>query len=175
VLITYSGFVRNVAGPWFEFLRPIPPIAWIPVAILWFGLGSFSASFVVFVGAFFPMNLAVCRGIASVTPLHLQAARCLGAGRRLLLTDIVFPAALPQLMTGIRISTGIAWSSVIAAEMIGVRDGLGYSLQLSRTVLDVESVFVNVAAIGLIGWLTSTGLARLERHCPPHGTEGAAA
>jgi len=162
VLGIFPGAGRHVA-PWLDVLRPIPPIAWIPVAILWFGLGNTSAVFIVFVGAFFPIFLNTHAGICAVSQGQVNAARCLGAGRLLILSDILFPAALPQLLTGLRVGVGIAWTSVIAAEMVGAHTGLGYAIQLNRTMLETEAVIVHMATIGVIGWIMSDLVNRLER------------
>jgi NitT/TauT family transport system permease protein/sulfonate transport system permease protein len=149
--------------PLLDMLRPIPPIAWIPIAIMWFGLGNHSAVFIVAVGAFFPIFLNTYSGIRSISQAHLNAALCLGAGARLIMTDILLPAALPRILTGLRVGVGIAWTSVIAAEMVGTREGLGYAIQLNRTMLEMESVVVNMIVIGLIGWVMNKGVGQLER------------
>jgi ABC-type nitrate/sulfonate/bicarbonate transport system permease component len=162
VLGVFPGAGRRLM-PLLDVLRPIPPIAWIPIAILWFGLGNTSAVFIVTVGAFFPLFLNTYGGIVAVSQAQVNAARCLGAGPRLIITDILFPAALPQLMTGLHVGVGIAWTSVIAAEMVGARAGLGYAIQLNRTMLETEAVMVNMVTIGVIGWMMNRLVSRLER------------
>lgn len=162
-----SSLLFSQAGrfftPFVDLLRPIPPIAWIPLAILWFGLGDQSAVFIVFIGAFFPIALNSAAGIGNVSKVHIDAARCLGAKRRLIVTDVLLPAAAPQVLVGLRLGLANAWTSVIAAEMVGARNGLGYAIQLNRTMLEMEAVMVNMAVIGLIGWTMNWGVRQLER------------
>lgn len=147
-----------------DLLRPIPPIAWIPIAILWFGLGNRSAIFIVSVGAFFPIFVNTYAGIRSVNQAHINAARCLGARQWLMITEILIPAASPTILTGLRIGAGIAWTSVIAAEMVGTHEGLGYAIQLNRTMLQTEAVIVGMLTIGIIGWGMNVVLAGIERY-----------
>jgi NitT/TauT family transport system permease protein/sulfonate transport system permease protein len=154
-----------------EVLRPIPPIAWIPLAVLWFGIGHAAAVFIVALGAFFPIFLNAFEGVQRVRVAVIHAARCLGARRRLLLTDVLLPAALPQILTGLRIGLGIAWTSVIAAELVGAQSGLGYMIQLNRILLQTENVLAGMLAIGLIG-LAMNGLSyRLEARLTPWAGE----
>lgn len=163
VLIGFFPTVSQRIAPLLDLLRPIPPIAWIPLAILWFGLGAPSAVFIVTVGAFFPICLSTYRGIQSISQGHINAARCLGAGTGLIITDVLIPAAMPQILIGLRVGMGIAWTSVIAAEMVGVHNGLGYAIQLNRTMLETEAVMVNMIVIGIIGWSMNEGVGWLER------------
>lgn len=159
---TFSLLGRSVESL-LELIRPIPPIAWIPLAILWFGLGNGSAVFIVTMGAFFPIFVNTLTGIRSVKQAHVDAARSLGANTRLLVTGILVPSALPHMMTGMRIGVGMAWMSVIAAEMIGSREGLGYAIQLNRTMLETEAVMVNMIVIGIVGWVMNGVVVRLDR------------
>ena len=163
ILGLFPAVARRVS-PLFDILRPIPPIAWIPIAILWFGLGNPSAYFIVFIGAFFPILMNAHAGIVSVSQTPIDAARCLGARRLLLITDVLVPSALPIIMTGLRVGIGIAWTSVIAAEMVGAQSGLGYMIQLNRTMLETEKVVVGMLTIGGIGWCMNW-LALQAEHC----------
>ena len=146
-----------------ELLRPIPPIAWIPLAILWFGIGDPPSYFIVTIGAFFPIFVNAFNGIRSVHPSHVLAAKCLGADRKLLLTNVLLPAALPSIMTGLRVGLGIAWTSVIAAELVGAQSGLGYMIQLNRILLHTDKIVVGMISIGVIGSLMNHGMLALER------------
>jgi len=134
-----------------ELLRPIPPIAWIPLAILWFGIGNSSAIFIVAMGAFFPIFLNTFEAVSNVRVAFIKTACCLGANQRLLLTDVLLPAALPEILVGLRIGLGIAWTTLIAAELIGAQSGLGYMIQLNRLTLQMENVIAGMIVIGLIG------------------------
>jgi ABC-type nitrate/sulfonate/bicarbonate transport system permease component len=146
-----------------ELMRPIPPIAWIPLAILWFGIGNGSAYFIVALGAFFPIVTGVYLGLSSVRMSSINAARSLGAGKLLLLTDVLLPAALPTMLGGLRSGLGVAWMSLIAAELVGTQAGLGYRLQLGRIMLNTEEVIAGMLVIGATGLLMGRVLLSAER------------
>ncbi len=150
-------------SPLVELLRPIPPIAWIPLAILWFGIGDQPAYFIVTLGAFFPIFVNSYHGIRQVHPLYIRAAQCMGATRRLLITDVLLPAALPAILTGLRVGIGVAWTSVIAAELVGAQSGLGYMIQTNRILLRTDKIVVGMLAIGVVGLVINQGVTLLER------------
>jgi len=154
-----NGAVRGLV----DLLRPLPPIAWIPLGILWFGIGNGSAVFIVFLGAVFPIFVNTLDGVLNVRRSYLNTAYCLGAGRALVLTDVLFPAAMPQILTGLRLGLGFAWTCVIAAELVGAQSGLGYMIQLNRLVLQMENVLAGMIAIGLIGLGLNKLSSYLER------------
>jgi len=162
-LLGYFSTIGRVVAPILDIFRPIPPIAWIPLAILWFGLGNSSSIFIIALGAFFPIFVNTFAGVTSVSHYYLDTGRCFGASQSLIIYDIILPAALPQVLTGVRIGIGTAWTSVIASEMVGTRDGLGYAIQLSRVMLDTEAVIVNMILIGIIGWLMNALILNLEK------------
>jgi ABC-type nitrate/sulfonate/bicarbonate transport system permease component len=134
-----------------EILRPIPPIAWIPLAILWFGIGDRPAIFIVFLGAFFPIFTATFLGIRGVDRVKIDSARSLGASRWLVVTDVLLPGALPTILLGLRTGLGVGWMSVIAAELIGARSGLGYRVQLDQVLLQSDGIIAGMLTIGLAG------------------------
>ncbi|MCI0620140.1 MAG: ATP-binding cassette domain-containing protein [Acidobacteria bacterium] len=136
-----------------ELLSSIPPIAWTPLAILWFGIGDAPAYFIVFLGAFFPLFTSVYAGITQTEKKLVDAARTLGASRGKIVFGIILPSALPSILTGMKTAVGVGWFNVIAAELIGVRFGLGYKIQLSRTLLFSENVIALMLVIGVIGWV----------------------
>jgi ABC-type nitrate/sulfonate/bicarbonate transport system permease component len=146
-----------------QVLRPIPPIAWVPLAILWCGLGDPSAWFIVFIGAFFPIFTQVAWALAGTPPALLELGESLGASRWLVLTRIRFPAALPGIVAGLRTGLGLAWTSVVAAELVGAQSGLGYRIQMHRLVLETDGVLVGMATIGLCGFLMDGVAGQLER------------
>lgn len=145
-----------------QTLRPIPPIAWVPLAILWFGLGDPSAWFIVFVGAFFPILIQVSWALRSCPEGWLELSRSLGASPWLTLTRVRLPAALPRVATGLRTGLGLAWTSVVAAELVGAQSGLGYLIQTRRMLLDPEGVLVGMVAIGVLGAGMDAVAARVE-------------
>jgi len=153
-----------------ELIRPIPPIAWIPIAVLWFGIGNASAIFIVALGASFPILVSTYDGIANVQTSYINVARCMNAKRLLIVTDVLLPAALPQIISGLRIGLGIAWTSVIAAELVGAQSGLGYMIQLNRILLQTESVIAGMLTIGLIGLLANSLSYRIEEYLLPWTT-----
>ncbi len=150
-----------------ELLRPIPPIAWVPLAILWFGLGDPSAWFIVFLGAFFPIYIQVTLALADCPPHYLELARSLGARPGLVLWRVRLPAAMPQVVAGLRTGLGLAWTSLIAAELVGAQSGLGYRIQMHRLVLETEGVMVGMLCIGLLGAAMALLARGLERWLVP--------
>ena len=139
----------------------------MPLAILWFGLGDHSAWFIVFVGAFFPIYIQVAWALSHCPPEWLELADSLGAGRRLTLLRVRLPAAAPEVVAGLRTGLGLAWTSVIAAELVGAQSGLGYRIQMHRLVLETEGVIVGMLTIGLLGYGMSLLARGLERRLLP--------
>lgn len=139
----------------FELLRPVPPIAWTPVAILLFGIGWAPAVAIVALSAFFPMWLSLLKGIDGVKKEHLIAANCLGASRMVLFTDVLVPSILPYFAHGVRLAVGFGWFSVIAAEMVGASSGLGHALQSTSLNLEMSKTYGYLLVIGLIGVASS--------------------
>jgi len=134
-----------------ELLRPIPPLAWIPLSILWFGVGDTQNQFIIFLGIFFPILLNTITGVRGVEPNLVRAARCLGGGEGAVLRRVVLRAALPQIITGIRIGLGVGWMALVAAELVGASSGLGFMINDARTLLRTDIVMVGMIAIGLVG------------------------
>jgi ABC-type nitrate/sulfonate/bicarbonate transport system permease component len=147
-----------------ELIRPIPPIAWTPVAILAFGIGNAPAVAIVCVGAFFPIWLGLQQGLREVRTQHVLAARSFGAGRRLLLTDVVVPSVLPYALHGLRVGLGIGWFCVVAAEMMGAHSGLGYGVQLFSLNLELGRTYAYLVAIGVLGAAMNALMRTAERH-----------
>lgn len=155
----FSDLVRPVV----EVIRPIPPLAWVPIAILWFGLGDASAYFLVFLGCVFPAFFGAYTAVRAIDRNQLNAALCLGAGRWLLLRDVLIPASLPIVMPNMRLALGIGWMCVVTAELIAAQTGLGYLIQQSRMVFQIQNVVAGMATIGFVGFLMSNVLERIER------------
>jgi NitT/TauT family transport system permease protein len=156
--------LNQVVNPVMQFLRPISPIAWIPVAIVFFGIGDRPAVFLVFLSAFFPILVACVSGVSSVPPILRRAGRNFGLSSAQILTRVVFPAALPQILIGLRIALGISWLVVVAAEMIAVDSGLGYLVIDSRNSgKRYDLVVAAMLMIGLIGLILDYAVRRLEK------------
>jgi NitT/TauT family transport system permease protein len=150
--------------PLLELARPISPLAWIPLAILWLGVGDLSAVFIIFVGAFLPLVLAARSASRSVPDIHLRAGRNFGLSPAALAWRIVLPAALPQLLAALRLALGIAWLVVVAAEMIAVNSGLGFLIVDARNAGDrYDLVVAGMVLIGAVGITLDALLRRLER------------
>ena len=155
---------NQVLNPVLQILRPISPIAWIPIAIVLFGIGDHAAIFLVFLGAFFPIVVACVSGVSNVPSIFRRAGRNFGLSPAQLLARVVFPAALPQILIGLRIALGIAWLVVVAAEMIAVDSGLGYLVIDSRNSgKRYDLVVAAMLLIGLIGLALDIGFRRLEK------------
>jgi NitT/TauT family transport system permease protein len=156
--------LNQVLNPTLQILRPISPIAWIPVAIIFFGIGDRAAVFLIFLGAIFPILVACISGVSNVPAIYRRAGRNFGLSSTQLVTRIIFPAALPQILIGLRLALGIAWLVVVAAEMIAVDSGLGYLVIDSRNAgKRYDLVVAAMLVIGLIGLALDYGFRRLEK------------
>ena len=148
-------------NPIFQILRPISPIAWIPIAILWFGVGDLSPIFLIFISSVFPMIVQTTAGVHTIERRYLRAAQNFGVSRYTLFRRVIIPAVLPQIIVGMRVGLGVAWLVVVAAEMIALRSGLGYLIIDSRNAGNrYDLVIAGMAIIGLIG-LSLDGVMRL--------------
>jgi len=155
---------NQVVNPALQLLRPISPIAWIPLAIIFFGVGDAPAIFLVFLGAFFPIAVSCTAGVSNVPQIYRRAGRNFGLSNLDLLRKIVFPAALPQILIGLRIALGVAWLVVVAGEMIAVDSGLGYLVIDSRNSgKRYDLVVAAMLVIGAIGLLLDLAFRRLEK------------
>jgi NitT/TauT family transport system permease protein len=160
----WMGWVRGAyqtLNPIFQILRPISPIAWIPIAILWFGVGDASPIYLIFISSVFPMVVQTTVGVHTIEKRYLRAAENFGVSRPTLFRQVVIPAVLPQVIVGMRIGLGVAWLVVVAAEMIALRSGLGYMIMDSRNAGNrYDLVIAGMIIIGLIG-LSLDGIMRL--------------
>ena len=154
----------NLVRPLVELLRPIPPLAWIPMAIVWFGLGEPSKVFVIFLGAFFPVLTNTWKGMANIDATLLRAGQTMGLTGPALLLQVAIPATLPDIATGLRIGWGLAFGVLVAAELIAAESGLGYMIMNARQLGEVEVIILGILVIGaanlLTDWLLASLLAR---------------
>jgi len=161
------GMVRigeMAANPILQILRPISPLAWIPIAILWFGVGDVSAIFLIFLAALLPMTVATMNAVHNIDPVHLAAARNFGIPLRARMRNVLIPAILPQLIVAMRIALGVAWLVVVAAEMIAVNSGLGFLIVDARNAGNrYDLVVAGMVLIGLVGIVLDLLMRRLER------------
>jgi NitT/TauT family transport system permease protein len=159
-------FVRafQAFNPIIQVMRPISPIAWIPVAILWFGVSDLAPIFLIFLASLFPIMTATMSAVQNIQLVYLRAARNFGLNRWRLFTRVIFPAALPQIITGVRLALGVAWLVVVAAEMIAVNSGLGYLIIDARNAgMRYDLVVAGMVLIGLIGLALDFWMRSLER------------
>ena len=161
------GWFRPAAiafNPMIQIFRPISPIAWIPVAILWFGVSDAAPVFLIFLASVFPITVSSMAAVQNMQPVYVRAARNFGLNNSQLFRKVIFPACLPQILTGLRIALGIAWLVVVAAEMIAVNSGLGYLIIDARNAgKRYDLVVAGMVMIGLIGLALDVAVRRLER------------
>jgi NitT/TauT family transport system permease protein/sulfonate transport system permease protein len=158
-----GAFLENII----EFIRPIPPIAWIPLSILWFGIGEASAYFIIFLAAFFPIFVNSYSAANSINTIHINVARSLKVKWPLFIKHILWPSALPQVITGVRVGLGFAWMAVIASEMVAAQSGLGYMIQVNRLLLESDRVVAGMVVIGLIGYFMNQIALKIGKTLTP--------
>jgi NitT/TauT family transport system permease protein len=151
-------------NPLIQIFRPISPLAWIPIAILWFGVGDLSAIFLIFLGCFFPLLLTAINAVKGIPSVYINAGRNFGMGSAALVYRVLYPAVAPQLIIGLRITLGIAWLVVVAAEMIAVDSGLGFLIVDARNAGNrYDLVVAGMVIIGTIGLLLDASIRSLEK------------
>ncbi len=158
----YPVFAAAVT-PIFAFIRPIPSIAFIPLVILWFGIGEFSKVVLIFNAAFLYIVLNCAAGVRSVPRDLIRAGQSLGLSRRQLFRDVIFPASLPHVLTGIKMGLVVSWTVVVAAELVAAQQGLGYMIMDAATYFRIPDLYIGIAVIGLIGFGLEMVQARIER------------
>ena len=156
-----SARAREALLPTVNFFRSLSPLAWIPFAVLWFGIGDPSVIFLIFMAAFFPIVLSTVAAVASIPSVYFRVARDLGLEGPALLRDVTLPAIAPQVITALRVTAGLSWLVVVAAEMIAGTDGLGFAVWDARNGLRIDLLGAAMVAIGLIGVVVDRMLLRL--------------
>lgn len=164
ILLGWFPLASRAANPIVQMMRPISPLAWMPLAVIWFGVSEVAPIFLIFLGAFFPVVVSGMNAVRNVPRVYLLAGSNFGLSSGAMLRRVVFPAMLPRVLTGLRIALGIAWLVVVAAEMIAVDSGLGYLIIDSRNAgKRYDLVVAGMLIIGLIGLGLDTVLRRVER------------
>jgi sulfonate transport system permease protein len=162
-----NPFIDAIVGPVFNLLKPMPPIAWISLAILWFGIGEQSKVFLILIGALIPCVINSYNGIRLVDPGLYDVVRMLGGTKRDEAFQVMFPASFPSIFAGIQLALSMAWTCVVAAELIASRSGMGFIIIMGMNISSSDQIFGGIVVIGLVGWLLSVLLAQLERWlCP---------
>jgi ABC-type nitrate/sulfonate/bicarbonate transport system permease component len=163
----WSPRFRAAVDPLLEFVRPIPPLAWIPLSILWFGIGDMQIVYIIFLAAFFPVVLNAMAGARDVDTYLLRAGLSLGASRRDVFRTVVLPAALPQIFTGMRIGLGIGWMALVAGELVAAPSGLGYMINNARTLFRSDYILLGMVLIGALGLVLDFVMRKLARLAMP--------
>jgi ABC-type nitrate/sulfonate/bicarbonate transport system permease component len=164
LLMGSSQRLERIINPFVELLRPISPLAWIPMAILWFGIGESGKIFVVFIGTFFPILLSTIAGVKEVDPVLLHAGQVFGCTSRVkLFRRVVVPASMPSVVVGLRVAFGTGWAAIIAAELVAAHTGLGFLIANGMDILRADLVLVGMIAIGILGFLFDAFFRSLQR------------
>jgi ABC-type nitrate/sulfonate/bicarbonate transport system permease component len=158
----------DLVDPVVELLRPIPPPAWIPLGILWFGIGNAQNMFVLALGVFFPTVLNTIAGVRSVDRTLVWAVLTLGGKRSDVIREIVIPAAMPLVITGLRIGLAVGWGALVAAELLAARSGLGFLIQSSRFAFDTPRMMTGMLAIGIIGFTMDALMRAVQNRAMRH-------
>ncbi|ROM16834.1 taurine ABC transporter permease [Pseudomonas protegens] len=170
IAIGANRIARGVLDPLIEFYRPIPPLAYLPLIVIWCGIGELSKVLLIYLAIFAPIAIATATGVRTVDPAKLRAAQSLGATRAQLIRHVILPSALPDILTGVRIGLGVGWSTLVAAELIAATSGLGFMVQSAAQFLVTDVVVLGILVIALIAFAMEMGLRALQRKLVPwHG------
>lgn len=165
-----SPTVRGILDPVIELYRPVPPLAYLPLMVIWFGIGETSKILLIYLAIFAPVAMSALAGVKSAQQVRIRAAQSLGASRAQVLWFVILPGALPEILTGLRIGLGVGWSTLVAAELIAATRGLGFMVQSSGEFLATDVVLAGIAVIAIIAFLLELGLRALQRRLTPwHG------
>ncbi|MCE5978364.1 taurine ABC transporter permease TauC [Pseudomonas sp. JR33AA] len=170
IAIGYNRVARGILDPLIEFYRPIPPLAYLPLIVIWCGIGELSKVLLIYLAIFAPIAIATATGVRTVDPAKLRAAQSLGATKAQLIRHVILPSALPDILTGIRIGLGVGWSTLVAAELIAATSGLGFMVQSAAQFLVTDVVVLGILLIALIAFALEMSLRALQRKLVPwHG------
>ncbi|MEQ0583942.1 taurine ABC transporter permease TauC [Pantoea dispersa] len=166
-----SPAVRGLLDPLIELYRPVPPLAYLPLIVIWFGIGETSKILLIYLAIFAPVTLSTLAGVKNTQQVRIRAAQALGATRGQLLRFVILPGALPEILTGLRIGLGVGWSTLVAAELIAATRGLGFMVQSAGEFLATDVVLAGIAVIALIAFSLELGLRALQRRLTPWNGE----
>ena len=170
IAIGHNRIARGILDPLIEFYRPIPPLAYLPLIVIWCGIGELSKVLLIYLAIFAPIAIATATGVRNVDSAKLRAAQSLGASRAQLVRHVILPGALPDILTGVRIGLGVGWSTLVAAELIAATSGLGFMVQSAAQFLVTDVVVLGILVIALIAFALEMGLRALQRKLVPwHG------
>ncbi|MDI6870180.1 MAG: ABC transporter permease [Bacillota bacterium] len=166
ILMGWNKRVEAAVDPLFELFRPIPPIAWIPLVILWLGIGETPKIFLIWIGAFIPLVINSYTGVKQTPEILLRAARTMGAKDKDLLLEVAIPSSVPYLLAGLRVALGNCWAILVASELVAAQSGLGYMMNIARRYLDTTGVITGMLTIGVVGWLLDSVLRVVQSKIP---------
>jgi taurine transport system permease protein len=170
IAIGTNRIAQGVFDPLIEFYRPVPPLAYLPLIVIWCGIGELSKVLLIYLAIFAPIAIATATGVRTVDPARIRAAQSLGATRAQLIFQVILPSALPEILTGVRIGLGVGWSTLVAAELIAATSGLGFMVQSAAQFLNTDVVLLGILVIALIAFALEMGLRALQRKLVPwHG------
>ncbi len=162
LLLGHHPRCRRAIDPLLQVLRPISPIAWFPLAVMWFGIGNAPAIFIIFLAAFYPVLLTTIDAVRQVPEVYLKVAANFGAGKRMTFLKVIVPAAFPGIMVGLHIAVGTAWIHLVAGEMLGAQSGLGYLIVDARNFLRTDWIMAGMLVVGLLGLAIYRGMRSAE-------------
>ena len=167
IAIGSNRIARGVLDPLIEFYRPIPPLAYLPLVVIWVGIGEASKTLVIGIAMLAPIAISTAAGVRATARERVNAARALGATPGQVVRHVVLPSALPSILTGVRIALGAGWSTVVAAELIGARAGLGFMIQSASQYLVTDIVVMGIIVIAVVAFILESGIRWLERRLVP--------
>ena len=167
ILMGVNRVARGVFDPLVEFYRPLPPLAYLPLVVIWMGIGEGSKILLIYLAMFAPLALSARAGVKSVAIEQIHAAYSMGASRGQVLRQVIMPAALPEILTGMRIAIGFGWTTLVAAEMVAATAGLGFMVLTASKFMATDVVIMGILVIGALALLFDLGMRWLERKLVP--------
>ncbi|MDM0059094.1 taurine ABC transporter permease TauC [Variovorax fucosicus] len=167
VAIGRSRIAQGIFDPLIEFYRPVPPLAYLPLIVIWFGIGELAKVLLIYLAIFAPIAIATANGVRNVDPVRLRAAQSLGATPAQLLRRVILPNALPDILTGVRIGLGVGWSTLVASELVAATRGLGFMVQSAGQFLATDVVVSGILVIAFVAFAIELGLRWLQKRLVP--------
>lgn len=167
LMMSRNKFVFDIIDPMLQFIRPVPPLAYIPLLVVWFGIGELPKIILILVGTIPVIIIGTMSGVKSTPPLRISVARTLGATNAQIFRRVVLPSAMPEIFTAMRVGIGVAWTCLVAAELIAASSGLGWLVQFAGQALQVSIVIVGIVIIGLIGYGMELVIRKIESAVVP--------
>ena len=167
LLMSRNRVVFDIVDPLLQFVRPVPPLAYIPLLVVWFGIGELPKAILILVGTIPVIIIGTMSGVKSTPALRIAVARTLGASNAQIFRKVILPSALPEIFTAMRVGIGVAWTCLVAAELIAASSGLGWLVQFAGQALQVSVVIVGIAIIGLIGYAMELVIRKIENAVVP--------